>query len=293
MTDDLSYTIQIGTDFDLGQDLVWTLKSDPLLPSSNVSVPRPKRYRKTLPDLVQGSEAIAITNKDFVTMAGLDPDKLDKHQHIFLSLIDPMQRERYFCPAGDWFYGLGERLAKYRKVFAHAPVKFMMSLRNPAPLLSDAWTSGLYTGLDVVQPDPFELRWCDLLSDLRAHVPDTPFVVWPAEDSPFVWGQVLRAAIRPGVDVSVASELYVATQLMNEDGGARLRSYLEAHPSMPADLRARVITIFLKRFAHEDAVESDILFPGWTDALQDQMEKHYAADLDKVRTIDGVTLVSI
>ena len=58
MTENLSYTIQIGTDFDLGQDLVWTLKSDPLLRANNVSVPRPKRYRRILPDLVEGDEAL-------------------------------------------------------------------------------------------------------------------------------------------------------------------------------------------------------------------------------------------
>jgi hypothetical protein len=102
VAEDLSFTIQIGTNFDLGQDLVWTLKSDPLMSANNVSVPRPKRYRKTLPDLVESDEAMAITNKEIVTMVGLDPEKVDKKQHLFLSLIDPMQREEFFCPAGDW-----------------------------------------------------------------------------------------------------------------------------------------------------------------------------------------------
>jgi hypothetical protein len=293
VAEDLSFTIQIGTNFDLGQDLVWTLKSDPLMSANNVSVPRPKRYRKTLPDLVESDEAMAITNKEIVTMVGLDPEKVDKKQHLFLSLIDPMQREEFFCPAGDWFYGIGERLAKYRDVFAPAPVTFLMSLRNPASLLSEALSSGFYTGLDVVQPDPFKLRWCEVLSDWRAHLPDTPIVVWPAEDAPIIWGDVLRAAVLPGVDVSVDSEIRIATQLMNEEGAARLRFYLETHPGMPADLRAQIITIFLKRFTHDDAVVSDIVIPGWTDALQDQIDKQYAADLDEIRTIDGVTLIAI
>jgi len=293
VTENLSYTIQIGTDFDLGQDLVWTLKSDPLLRANNVSVPRPKRYRRILPDLVEGDEATSITNQEIVTMAGLDPDRVDGDQHLFLSFTDPMQREEFFCPAGDWFFGLGERLAKYRAVFAPAPVTLMISLRNPAMLLSEAWASGQYSGLDVMPPDPFRLRWLDVLRDVRTHLPETPIVVWPAEDSPIVWGRILRAAIRPGVDVSIDSEVRIATQLMNEEGGARLRSYLETHPDMSADLRTRVVTIFLKRFVREDEVESDIVIPGWTDALQDRMDEQYAADLDGIRTLAGVTLITI
>jgi hypothetical protein len=48
VAEDLSFTIQIGTNFDLGQDLVWTLKSDPLMSANNVSVPRPKKISQDI-----------------------------------------------------------------------------------------------------------------------------------------------------------------------------------------------------------------------------------------------------
>ena len=80
-----------------------------------------------------------------------------------------------------------------------------------------------------------------------------------------IWDQVLRAASGTGADFSNEGNIHVAKLLMNEEGSARLADYLASHPNMPDALRARVIGIFLKRFAREDEVETEIL------ALRDRL----------------------
>ncbi|MFL4472313.1 hypothetical protein ACERZ8_21405 [Tateyamaria armeniaca] len=160
-------------------------------------------------------------------------------------------------------------------------------------MLSQAWVSGEYLGIDVIAPDPFELRWAAVLREVRQSCPEVPIVAWAAEESPMIWGRVLKAAAQTDTDFSDAAQMQVANGLMNEEGGARLADYLKDHPDMPAALRARVIGIFLKRFAKEEDVVAEIAIPGWSDEAQARMDQHYADDLADVAQIEGVELIRL
>jgi len=292
VTRQISYTVQIGTDFDYGQKLFWTLAAEKFLQAHNVFATRPRFYRKMWADLAARYDGTPAGADALNAMFHLDRADPDADLHFVLKVTELMQPAQHFCPAGDWLFDLGARAARYRGVLAPSPVTFMISLRNPAIMLSEAWASGDYPGFDVLPPDPFRLSWPSVLRDLRQQCPDAAIIAWTAEESPIVWGRVLKAAAGLDADFSIPSQIHIARRLMSEEGAERLEKYLESHPGMPEDLRTRVITIFLKRFAREDAVEADIVIPGWTEALQDQIDDRYAADLEEVRGIEGVTLIS-
>ena len=225
-------------------------------------------------------------------MFGFDQIEEARDLHCVLRVVELMEPPPHFCPAGDWFYDIGRRAAGYCTALAPAPVTFMISLCNPAHLLSGAMASGAYPGIDIVTPDPFDLHWSRVLRMVRRSCPDVPIIAWSAEEAPMIWDKVIAAAAGREASFSDQAKMLPAHDLMNEEGSARLADYLEGHAGMPDALRAQVISIFVKRFRREDAVDPATVLPGWDAAMQTRMDRHFAADLREVAGIEGVTLIT-
>lgn len=283
----MSFNIQLGTAFDAGQSLVWTLVTGASLRDGDVFAPRPRKYRAELPKLAASYDGVPASPSDLDAMFGIGSSDPDARSLWILRAPELMQSTAHFCPDGRWFPDLGARAARYAGVLSPAPVTFLMSLRNPAVMLSEAWASGKYPGFESAPPDPFALRWASVLADLRAQCPDARIIAWCAEDIAAIWNRVLTATVNGQVDVSTEAQIQFAKSQMREDGCASLDTYLAAHPDMPDTFRTRVIGMFMGRFPKVP----DVAIPGWSSEAELRMEDHYADDLDLVAQMDGVTLI--
>ncbi|MFC3118156.1 hypothetical protein ACFOHS_07620 [Jhaorihella thermophila] len=131
------------------------------------------------------------------------------------------------------FYPLAEqRLRHLRSLFPQDQIELFMAIRNPATfvpaLLRDAAPRTVRTVLET--SDPRALRWSDLFVRIRAAVPDVSITVWCNEDTPLIWGQILReaAGLEPTEEVSGALDLIA--EIMKESGFRRLQDYLAKAP---------------------------------------------------------------
>jgi hypothetical protein len=283
----MSFNIQLGTAFDAGQSLVWTLVTGESLRHGHVFVPRPRKYRTVLPKLAASYDGVPASPSELDAMFGIGSSDPDAVSLCVLRAPALMQSKARFCPDGCWFPDLGARLARYTGILSPAPVTFLLSLRNPAVMLSEAWASGKYPGFDSAPPDPFALRWASVLADVRAQCPDARIVVWRAEDMAAIWNRVLTATINGQVDISTDTQIQFAKSQMQEDGWASLDTYLAAHPDIPDTFRTRVIGMFIGRFPKLP----DVAIPGWSSEAELLMDDHYADDLDRVAQMEGVTLI--
>ena len=293
MTRDIQFTIQLGTAFDEGQQLIWSLVKEPWIEDENIYVHRPRFYRNQLSKLAAQPGGGAAGPDDLQKMFHLDQADPEQDLHFVLNVTEPMQPEPHFYANGTWFEGLGDRAARLRAVLAPAPVAFMLCLRNPAMLLSDALASTEYSGFEADLPNPFTLSWANVLRDLRTHVPDVPITVWCAEESPLIWGRVLSAVGAPPEKLTLEAHIHLAKSLMNAEGSKRLTKYLHQRPELPDELRARVISIFIEKFTPPEKLEADVTIPDWSEDKQLRMDASYAADLEEVATIDGVTFITL
>ena len=290
MTRQLSFTLQIGTRFDGGVPLIWSLMAERV---DGVVVPRPKNYREVLAAVEAHTEGSATRADAIGAILGPEHAEGQSDVHCVLRVVELMEPPPHFCPAGDWFYDIGPRAARYCAALAPAPVTFMISLCNPAHLLSQATASGAYPGIEVIAPDPFDLQWASVLRSLRESCPDAPIIAWNAEEAPMIWGRIVAAAAQRDASISDKIKMQVAQGLMNEEGSARLAQYLDSHEGMPDALRAQVISIFLKRFPQEGVVRPEIVLLGWDETAQARMDQHFADDLREVAEIEDVTLISL
>jgi hypothetical protein len=288
----ISYTIQLGTAFDDSQELIWTLAREKTQATQNVIVPRPRFYRVPFAKLAAQTD----TETDFAHEVGkvlhVQDAASDQDLRFVLNLTDPMQPPQAFCPDGQWFPDLGQAAAQYRRLFGDSPVTFMIGLRNPAALLSDARASGAYPEFEENAPDPFDLRWQDVLADLAAQVPRTPIVTWCAEQAPAIWRKVCETAAGATDFLSLEGETNLANRLMTAEGQERLQAYLSEHPGLPQELRARVIAIFVEKFAQTEKAETSITLPDWTVEKQLALAAQYQSDLKEIAEMDTITYLS-
>ncbi len=278
-TPSIEYILHLGTRWDGSQNLIWAPFSESLLQNGNVVVPKPRSYRPSISAMeVEQPGAGAAHHYVSQMIRHAAPGGSDR-QHVLLGLTSLMQPARYFCPAGDWFYGLGERIADLRALFEPCPTVLMISPQNPATFLSNAWASGTYPGFEDVPPDPFDLMWSNVVEDIRQKNPDTKILICPVETGAITWPLALQTLTEMAGEETKALQRALAQYHMSEAGKEQMEKYLAEHGPMPLRLHSRVVFSFLKAYRTDAKGVSDCAIPGWTKEQNDAMKEHYNADL--------------
>jgi hypothetical protein len=74
--------------------------------------------------------------------------------------------------------------------------------------------------------------------------PGCPLIVWCNEDTPLIWGDVMRALAGLPDDIALGGEFDMLEHVMTREGMAELRAHLDAQPHMlPADRREKILDL--------------------------------------------------
>lgn len=196
---------------------------------------------------------------------------------------------------GAQFYGkAGMKVRALSDLLAPHPVEIFLATRNPATFLpavfEQARLDTLADWLDGV--DPETISWSDLVTRIRAAAPEVPVTVWANEDTPLIWGRILRAMAGVGFDTPLAGAYDLPREIMTEAGGKRLTAYLATHPPATEAQAGRIVAAFLDKYAREGEVVEEVDMPGWDAARVARMTEAYEADLARLSGIEGVTVLA-
>ena len=258
-----------------------------------VIVPRPRRYRTVLTDTIEQYRG------------DLMPD--DKQEELYKELLMdyPAERvifgfENFLCPPQKIFeyktlYGKTSiRSTWLRYLFPENPCEFFIAIRDPAtfvPAVMRSVGTRDYSGY-TKGVDPRDMRWSEMIEQLRDANPDCPITVWCNEDTPLIWPTILREISDADPDITLDGELDVLRSIMSEDGFARMESYLDSHIPPNEIQRRRVFAAFLDKFALEDELEEDIDLPGWTPEFVDEITARYDDDVYEIERMSGVNFIA-
>ncbi len=270
------------------------LRNDAMLQERGIVAAQPGRFRPVLREAM-------------IQLKG-QPANEEMQDHILEEIIDLDTPERvifsndsFLCVPrraimGGTLYPLvGERAPWIRNLFPSHVAEFAFALRNPATMIpamharfSDQESFGEYLG----RISPETLSWVDMIRRLRAAAPDSPVTLWCNEDSPLIWPEILEAlcgiettTVLDGIDDFVS-------ELMSDEGVARMNSYLETHPPASTEHRRRIVSAFLDKYVREEAVEMELDLPGWTAARISALTAKYEAEVEQIAAMDGVTLLA-
>ncbi|WP_138935922.1 hypothetical protein [Roseovarius arcticus] len=264
-----------------------------MLAERGTQVPYPKEYRRLMRDVLHAAAntGVADDTRDVLMDAlGFDgtPDRL------ILSNPGFFGTPKMAASGGKFYTAAAGRTQIFRDIFAHDEIEMFFAICSPATFLPAIMAQTKYDSLAAYLggTDPREMRWSDMIRHVRSSIPDIPITVWCNEDTPLIWGQILRemAGVEPGVPL--AGEHALLREIMTPVGMSRFDSYLEKHPGMTEMQKRRVISAFLDKFANEDAIEEELDLPGWTDETVDELSDLYDDDLYNIGRIPGITLLS-
>jgi len=269
------------------------LKNREALAKQGIAVPTPALYRDVMKDMMRaldGAPAPEELQRNILEAARI-PDGTER-----IIFSDPrMVSINRLVVIGAQIWPMIDRVSRsLRNLFPTANVEFMLGMRDPATLIPALFKSSRFRQFEEFTEDmqPHALAWSEMLARMRAAVPDCPVSVWCNEDTPLIWGEVMRElagcdALTPldGVDDLIED-------LMDPAGFRRMQRYLSENPPENEMLRRRVVAAFLDKYALDDALEEDLDTPGWSPEMLDDMTASYEEDIDSLSHIPGVTLIT-
>ena len=260
-----------------------------------ISVPGPGKYRRLLSDLVHRlSEQPATPEARDVmldTILTEDPGAVDR---VILSHENLFSVPKLLLGGGRLYRKAETRLATICDLFDGDDVELFMGLRNPATFLPAVYGSTPHEDFSsfLNGVDPLHLRWSDLLTRLRNEVPTVPITVWCNEDTPIVWGEILREMAGIEMTRKITGAFDVFADIISPEGMTRFRAFLKEHPNINEMQKRRVMTAFLDKYALEEALEEELDLPGWDDDYVAELSKTYMEDFYRIERIPGVTAIT-
>jgi len=256
------------------------------------AVPPPGRYRRLLRKTVQALEKSdpAPDARDLLVESILDGESTDRmllcERNLFCMATFAIRGARFYQKADA-------RLAEFKRLFNGDQIELFLAIRNPATFLPALTEKAAATDLFALLQgtDPRDLLWSDLIARLRNAHPDIPITVWCNEDTPLIWGQIIRemAGLNPGTKIKGSFDLL--SEIMTREGMTRFRAYLAKHPVMTEIQKRRVMVAFLDKFARPEAIEEELDVAGWTDELVEELTEAYDEDVFELARIPGVNFI--
>ncbi len=273
--------------------LVRTLhRNKDLLAEAGIEVPAPERYRNLIRDTaiqLKGQAAPTETQAlvlDQIMEAEV-ADRLVLSWENFLAFPA-------WAVKGQLYRTGGDRMRAIRNIFPDIEAEFFIGLRNPATYLPELHRRQRGRPYDefIEGTDPLNLRWSDLILNLRERNPEVQITVWADEDTPLIWPEVLQAVADLSEDIALDGENDLLASLMTGDGMIRLASYLDAHPPQTMGQRRRIVSAFLDKFAQTEKLDMSVELPGWTEDMVTTMTETYERDMAYIATLPGVTYLA-
>ena len=273
--------------------LVRTLhRNADLLAAEGIEVPAPERYRNLIRDTaIQLKGRVAPTETQAIVLDQImDAEVADS---LVLSWENFLAFPAWVVK-GQLYRTGGDRMRAIRNIFPEIEAEFFIGLRNPATFLPDLLRKqrGRPWAEFIDGTDPMDLRWSDLILNLRDRNPDAPITLWCDEDTPLIWPEVLQAVSGHSDGLMLSGRDDLLATLMTEDGMRRMEAYLATHQPQTIGQRRRIVSAFLDKFANPESLESEVTLPGWTEDYVADLTETYDRDIAYIATLPGVTLIT-
>ncbi len=270
------------------------LKNRDVLADHGVAVPGPGRYRRQIGEIVAGLRGDPSTDGSERALIEEILDDETAHRIIlsnesFISMVSRTVEDGILYPRAfksGWL----------RNTFPNASVEFAMGLRNPATFLPAIYErrkdpemsfEEFLGGMDLDQ-----IYWSEVIERLQASAKGARFTVWCDEDTPLLWGEIMREVTRLDISTPLDGGLDIARSILTREGGEKLTAFLDNHPPANELQRRRQVAAFLSKFAQPDLLEVEIDLPPLSEEKIAQMTAAYDEDVERIAHMPGVTLLT-
>lgn len=260
--------------------------------ASRVSVPPPANYRTLLREAIHALDDGPPSEEasDVLIDTILEEDDADR---VILS-NDNFFGVPHMSLGNGQFYPLAEqRLADMRQLFPDDAIELFLAVRDPGTFIPAIHAISKGMSLEQVMngTDPGTLRWSDMVRRMREIAPDMPITIWCNEDSPLIYGEIVRAMAGLAEGQKIKGAFDLLSEIMSREGMQRFRAYFAANPTMSEPQKRKAMLVFLDKYAIDDALEEDIPLPPWPEEVFEYLTDAYEEDLSAIQAMEGVTVL--
>ena len=269
------------------------LKNRLRLAQAGIAVPPPSRYRAVIRDTARtlkgepANQAVQDALREAI-IGDAQVDRLVLSDARFIAINRLVVQRAQIWP-------MVERASAYlRALFPGTQTEFFIGLRDPGTLIPDLFKSSRFSNFTEFTENmqPQALAWSEMLRRLQAAHPDAGITVWCNEDTPLLWGDVMRGMAGVAATADLDGTLDLAESIMARDGFDRMQAWLAEHPTSDATQQSRVLAAFLERYALPDEVTEELNLPGWTQKLMAELSANYDEDVDVIARMPGIRLIT-
>lgn len=260
-----------------------------------VTIPGPSRYRRLLGESLNklSNATPDAETREVILDAILDEDPAQVRR-LVLSNENFFSVPKLIFQDGLLYKRAEQRLKTFRRIFEQDEVALFMGLRDPATFLPAVLAATPHDDFARFMNgvDPMQFRWSDLIRRLRADLPEMPLTLWSNEDTPLIWGEVIRRMAGVELSRKITGAFDIFSQIISPEGMKRFRAFLKENPVMTEAQKRRVMMAFLDKYAMAEAIEEELDLEGWDAAYVDMLTEIYEEDLEEIAGIEGVQFIT-
>lgn len=268
------------------------LKNADVLSGQNVKAPGPGKYRRLIRETIQTLNGAAPDPdaRQVLLDAILDddhPDRLVMSNENFICIANRIfDKARFYDQAAFKIKGLVD-------LFPDDEIEIFLGLRDPATFLPAVFAESKYEDFGkFLQGIPLgDIRWSDVIGRVQAAAPGAKLTVWCNEDTPFIWGELIRRICGLDPMTRITGGYDLLTQIMAPEGMARFLAFLRSNPPASEAQKRQIIAAFLDKYALAAEIEEEIDLPGLDARTVQELSLRYEEDVDLIASMPGVTLI--
>lgn len=263
-----------------------------MLAEKGISFLGPKVFRQSFMAPLAGLHAAPLDPLQLAAMRDVVPDDPAARRVIlsapgFLGERNAIIQDGQFCPLA------GQRVAYLDKVFAEHEVELCVALRNPGSFIPKVLMS-LHesTRQEVLDTTDLScLSWLTMIEDIRDLAPDVSVTLWSNEDTPLIWGDILRTLAGLPANTPMQSEFALLSSLVSDIGKREILALVRQDTASADDaIRDKLADIF-DTHAKLDEIEETLDLPGWSEDIVAAFSEIYEQDMARLQTMPDIRVI--
>lgn len=289
----MQVVIHAGAAFTEADRLLRSLqKNIKVLTQGKVGYVGPRRYRQVFRPVFEGLGKGPVEVEAYQRLKSILPSPETTRRVVFSS--DSFAGDPAITLQEGQLYPLaGRRMELLEQAFPDHQIELFLALRNPGSFipkllvsLPEASREGIIQDTDLSC-----LSWIGMIEDIRDLAPNVQVTLWCYEDTPLIWGDIIRAVGDLDEDTALSDEHELLLSLLDDTGRVAAQALIEQEPAQEKSVLRSKLARILEDHAQQDKVEEDVDLPGWTSEIVDAFSELYEQDVAKLETMPGVRVL--
>ncbi|WP_170572723.1 hypothetical protein [Ruegeria atlantica] len=188
----------------------------------------------------------------------------------------------------------GRRMAMLEQIYHEHEIELFIGLRSPGSFIPKLLMAlPEQTRTEIMQTTDLScLSWIGMVEDIRELAPGIQITLWSNEDTPFIWGDIIRALAGLEEDTALVDEHDLLLSLLDDAGRNKLQELTNSHAPQAKDRIKDDIARIFEDHARPEKIEEELELPGWNTEIVDAFSELYEQDLDRLGEIPGVRVLT-